>query len=288
MRLTVLVTLIVLFELSNPVLDGGVKSSAYALDGPAFAPASGYGQDLIRLAQAESAPEETPEKPAWTEYFFDDFDGDGLGKEWEVGNENPDHYIVEDGALLILSTDVGSLQAETLENLFRLKKALPKGDWLVTVKFKIDFATEVEKLSVGLYQDKDNWIAANVYSQRHSNIALSVQKMANAKATTFSRWLVYRNKDWNADRAKSLSQPQLLRIRKQGRSYLVSAKWGDQENWAELQKVTSLRAKGNLVLGLMQYKAAPGETTLTIDSVKIEVPQGSGPGSPRSPSRVPR
>ncbi len=288
MRLTVLVTLIVLFELSNPVFGDRVKSSAYAFDGPASAPGFGYGQDLIRLAQAEAAPEETPVEPAWTEYFFDDFDGDGLGKEWEVENENPDHYIVEDGALLIVSTDVGSLQAETLENLFRLKKALPKGDWLVTVKFKIDFATEVEKMSVGLYQDKDNWIAANVYSQRHSNIVLSVQKMAKAKETSFWQWLVYRNQDWNADRAKSLSQPQLLRIRKQGRSYLVSAKWGDQENWAELQKVTSLRAKGNLVLGLMQYKAAQGETTLTIDSVKIEVPPGNGSGSPRPPSRVPR
>ncbi len=288
MRLTVLVTFIVLFEFSNPVLDGGVKSSAYALDGPASAPGSGYGQDLIRLAQAEAAPEETPVEPAWTEYFFDDFDGDGLGKEWEVENENPDHYIVEDGALLIVSTDVGSLQAETLENLFRLKKALPKGDWLVTVKFKIHFATEVEKLSVGLYQDKDNWIAANVYSQAHGNISLTVQKMAKAKLTTFHRYLLYRDQRWNADRAKSLSQPQLLRFRKQRRSYLVSAKWGDQENWAELQKVTSLRAKGNLVLGLMQYKAAQGETTLTIDSVKIEVPPGNGSGSLRPPSRVPR
>ena len=96
--------------------------------------------EVQQVAQAEPAPKALEPK----EYFRDDFDGAELADHWEVLNSNPDTFIVEDGQLLIVSASPGSLGEDTVANLFRLNIALPKGDWVMSVKGAV--------LEIGGYQ----------------------------------------------------------------------------------------------------------------------------------------
>ncbi len=75
-----------------------------------------------QIAQTEPAPVEP------TVYFFDDFGGEDLAEHWEVLNPDPDAFIVEDGALLIVRGTPGSMADKTVQNLFKLSKAMPEGD----------------------------------------------------------------------------------------------------------------------------------------------------------------
>ena len=72
--------------------------------------------------------------------------------------------------------------------------------------------------------------------------------------------------DW----AKTLPRDILLRIEKSGKSYIVSAKYGTDEKWLKLEKLTSLLKFGNLVMGFDQNKKVKGESIAYIDWVKIE------------------
>ena len=47
----------------------------------------------------------------------------------------------------------------------------------------------------------------------------------------------------------------------------------DKPKWVEVEKLTSLRAKENLVFGIMQTGATKGETMVNVDWVKIETKQ---------------
>lgn len=207
-------------------------------------------------------------------YFFDDFDGADLKKEWEVINRNRDHFVVEDGALLLLSTRPGSLKTENIENLLRLSKPMPKGDWIITAKFTIEIQTFKEHFMLGLYDDKDNWIIAESFTAENwDKITIRARKSAKGEFNSFQQHIAYSKTRHDRNFAKSHSKPQYLQLRKQGRNYLVFAKFENQENWIELQKLTSLRAKGNLIVGFTQYKKVGGESFVKIDWVKIEVPK---------------
>lgn len=207
-------------------------------------------------------------------YFFDDFDGADLKKEWEVINRNRDHFVVEDGALLLLSTRPGSLKTENIENLLRLSKPMPKGDWIITAKFTIEIQTFKEHFMLGLYDDKDNWIIAESFTAENwDKVTIRARKSAKGEFNSFQQHIAYSKTRHDRNFAKSHSKPQYLQLRKQGRNYLVFAKFENQENWIELQKLTSLRAKGNLIVGFTQYKKVGGESFVKIDWVKIEVPK---------------
>ncbi len=206
-------------------------------------------------------------------HFIDEFDGSSLKKSWEVINPNDDHMIVEDDTLLVLSTKPGSIKGENIENLLRLTKPMPEGDWIITAKFTIEYQTFREHLRLGIYNDKDNWIISESYITDNWNgneiIHTRARKSAKGEEKNFDQHLVAGE---GRNFAESYSKPQYLQLRKQGRRYLVFAKFEDQENWIELKKLTSLRGKGNLVVGFSQYGNVTGESFVKIDSVKIEIP----------------
>lgn len=222
-------------------------------------------------------------------YFFGDFEGTDLKKGWEVINPNDDNIIVEDGALLVLSTKAGSLKGENIENLLRLTKPLPKGDWIITAKFTIEYQTFKEHIRLGIYDDKDNWIIAEsyiTYEKRYPEIIHTrARKSAKGEELSFDQNLV--NGEGRIF-AEIYSKPQYLQLRKQGRRYLVLAKFEDQENWTELQKLTSFRGKGNLIIGFSQYAQVSGESFVKIDSVKIEIPTPELTEKSEEKPRVPR
>jgi len=218
-----------------------------------------------------------------TEVFRDDFDGDELADHWEVLNPDPDAFIVEDGSLLVVSGTAGSLEKDTVQNLFKLSKPLPKGDWVITAKLSIDLQTSVERAFIGIHDSRDNYLEIGVrpwieccYSPR---LSLHGVKRSRGKNKTSDR-VIWRSGHQGksasafADAAKNIAQPILLRLEKKGRTYTGSAMLAGAKKprWVTLDKFTVLRLKGTVALGLYQTKKTNGETTTFFDWVKIETP----------------
>lgn len=230
-------------------------------------------EKAIELAQANQAV-----------YFTDDFDGSALKEHWEVLNEDKDAYIVEGGNLLIISSKPGSVGSENIVNMLRLKKPMPKGDWIMTAKLNVDYQTFGESLILGLYENSENYIVGddyiwtnNIYSE--AAVTVGAYKLSKGHLSKFSKNLSYiKNDEW-PDKgplvtwARSLAQPQYLRLEKKGRNYIVSAKL-ENGGWVELEKLTALQAEGNLIIGFTQNgENVGGESTIRIDWVKIETPE---------------
>jgi len=220
------------------------------------------------------------------EYFRDDFNGEELGDHWEVLNPNPDNFIVENGVMLMV-TQAGqaTLSSDKLENIVRLTKPLPKGDWTVTMKFKMGYLTGSESAYLALYKDKDNYIGAIVGAKsyyeriRGANMHFYGFKLSKGKEKRFQKsiWGGPGGVPFTAD---SPPNPYLLRLKKVGRSYIpavkmlgVKKKDGTESEWIEHEKFTVLRPKGNLAIGIYQSQEVSGETTADIDWIKIETPE---------------
>ena len=268
----------------------------------------------LKVAMAEvkkvamEAPQPAP-MPEWDEYYKDDFDGTDLSDAWEVMNPDPNNFIVEDGKLVvIINKDMPGLYADDkLANIFKLLKPLPPGDWRVTVRLIPDVQTFRERISLGLYKDKDNMLLGTVGDYNkccgYNGVeALWSNKVAGGEKTGFTTELAVSENlgpfrsgtdsvktftNWFNEKVKAIE----LRLEKKGRNYVVSAKLEgpivppDKEpQWVTLQELTSLRLPGDaLVLALRQdnevnpnYHVVGGESTVTIDWIKVEVPKKEG------------
>ena len=64
--------------------------------------------------------------------FFEDFDGTKLKNYWEVINPNTENFFMKNGELLVISSSDIKLSDKNVENVFRLKKSSPQGDWAMT------------------------------------------------------------------------------------------------------------------------------------------------------------
>lgn len=240
--------------------------------------------EVQKVAQTAPAPAPEPKpKPAEPkDYFLDDFNGSDLSGSWVVLNQDVDGYIVENGELLVVNSTAADLAAGTVPNLFRLAQGMPPGDWVALIKLKMDLQTNREQFFFGIHADGQNYIGAILNNQtggNWSNIAYfgsNSVKAANGTKTNFHQWF------WNSDKlnpyrfsdaAQLMPQPVYVRLRKEGRSYFVAIKLGDdfESKFVEMEKMTALRASGNLAMGLFQANEGTGESTVTIDWVKIQV-----------------
>jgi len=241
----------------------------------------GFKKAFAQVKKEVAAPPPLPKKEV---YFFDDFDGNELKEHWEVINPNPDNFVVEDGSLLVVSSKSGSLSQGSVENIFRLTKPMPAGDWIITTKFTIDLQTQAEIPFLGIYDDKDSYIILLGYGATGGNwynrpiFNIRIVKRMHGKESKFTKKLFFGKPMGSmetfrfSEAIKTMPQPILFRLKKKGRSYFASAmlEKAKHPRWVELEKVTALRAKGNLVLGIYQAKRVSGETTITFDWVKIE------------------
>ena len=233
---------------------------------------------------------------AWTaqaeEVFKDDFEGEVLGEDWDVINPDTESYIVEGGALLIVYAQESSIDSDELQNLFRLTTALPKGDWQATIRLQPEFQTMREVMYFGLFQDRQNYMMANAYVASwccHArNLSISGTKNAKGKKAHFAAALTPEINhgagafDAYRDTFRKLGDGILLRLAKTGRQYVFSGRIeGSDANgkplpWIPLQKLTSLRQKGDLVFGFTQgasgggHVGGGGESIVNVDWVQIE------------------
>lgn len=271
--------------------------------------AEGFQQalrEVQHVAAADPAPEPDPvQEPRLVEVFRDNFDTDALGPAWSVENADEDSYIVENGSLSLLSSEETTLYNghENQKNLIQYKGDLPEGDWTATVRIKTSVATFRELYSLSLYTDKDTFLAGSVFlgvSKHAGNIFLNLlgRKAAKGKHTDFNQALYFsptklghdnvaQKVDAYTAQASAEIAAVLLRMRKTGRSYFIAAKIepgekapdGFEPEWVELNKLTSLRSPGKvLMLSAGQQKfnrksghLSGGETLIDIDWFKIEV-----------------
>ena len=209
--------------------------------------------------------------------LLDEFKGDKLSSHWEVLNEDPDSYIVEDDKLLIIGASHGHLKSANVPNIIRLKAAPPKGDWVATVKFTMPYQTGRETPFLAIYEDKDNHLAAttNAWSYyggtRGARMYLSGWKRTKGKESSFGKviWGGAKGKVFTADKAPN---PIYLRITKKGRTYTPAYRLEGmkQTEWNQHEKLTVLRPKGSLAIGIFQSEKVKGETPMSIDWFKIE------------------
>ena len=209
--------------------------------------------------------------------FVDEFDGDSLSSNWEVLNEDADSYIVEDGKLLIISSGGSHLNTGTTPNIFRLKAGLPKGDWVATMKFALPYQTGREAPFLAIYEDGDNQIvgSTNAWSYyggiRGARVYLSGWKRSKGKETSFNKviWGGAGGKAYTTDQAPN---PYLLRLTKKGRTFTPAYKLEGmkQTDWIAHEKLTALKPKGGIAIGIFQSEAVKGETPMSIDWFKIE------------------
>ncbi len=225
---------------------------------------------LITVFAAAPARAQSP-------HFIDDFSSPELGSHWKVINPDPDAYIVENGKLLILNSTPADPSKENVPNLFVLDKGLPAGDCVMTTQVRADAQTMEENLFFGMYGDKNNYILAKAAFwkadfERNAACNLHTVKSSRGKISYFHRNAWYSKQRGSfVEQMKKFPNPFLLRLEKKGRSYTVSMKLhGDDAKWIEMEKLTSLRAKGQLAIGLYQNKQVQGESIVFIDWVKIE------------------
>jgi hypothetical protein len=240
--------------------------------------------EVQQVAQTAPAPAPQPKpKPAEpTDYFLDEFNGSDLSGSWIVLNQDVDSYIVENGELLVVNSTAADLAQDTVPNLFRLAQGMPPGDWVATVKLKLDLQTNQEQFFFGIHADGQNHIGAILNTRTGGNwgniayFGSNSVKATGGTKTSFHQWF------WNSggqenyrfsDAAQLMPQPIYVRLRKAGRSYFVAIKLGDdfESEFVEMEKMTALRATGNLAMGLYQSGEGSGESTASIDWVKIQV-----------------
>jgi len=247
---------------------------------------AGFKEAVMAVKEEVKVAEAKPEpKPKPKEYFRDDFNGEELGEHWEVLNPNPDGFIVEDGKLLMVSGTAGSMAEETVENMFKLSKKMPKGDWIMTAEFTVDFQTGFERPFIALYQDAENYIEVQAAIAAHSSsgtLVYGVMDLVGKKVSKGAKKEL-KGRAWNwgdkpsktglfRDNAKSIQQPIQLRLTKKGRGYFpeLMLAGADEPKWVGVGKFTLLRSKGTLVVGIYQDKKTSAETTASIDWLKIE------------------
>ncbi len=230
-----------------------------------MAPGAGFaaGDAIEQLAQAEGA-------------LLDEFDGEVLAEHWEILNPNADAFIVEDGNLLVIGSATNALDSGSTENVFRLTQPLPKGDWVATMKFSMDYQTGYEVPFLGVYDSNSDYVTSFAYARsyyeaiRGAQLFLGGQKMAKGEKKDFSRhiWGGASGVPFTSDTAPN---PILLRLTKKGRSYIPAVKLEGIEGseWIEHEKYTVLRQKGNLAFGIYLWQAGT-ESVMFVDWLKIE------------------
>jgi hypothetical protein len=250
---------------------------------------------LSEVAQTvvETPPPEPPpppkEKPRKV-VFSDEFEGSDLvADNWDMGNPNTDSYIVEKGSLLMLATVPGGFINPDAANSLKFKQALPEGDYTVTVKFKVKFATGYETLAVGLYDDPQNYIAAwvNAHYERYAAdwLEVAITKLSKGQETAFKPQLFatsgtgYDTPESYTTDMNAIAQPITLKLIKTEREFRASLNFEGQKDdkgepiWTTTDAISSLRPPKLLMLTTGQtYPDAGGESSFFIDSVTIDVP----------------
>ena len=249
-------------------------------------------------AKPVPAVKEAKLEPAAGAWYEDNFDGSGLSSDWEVLNENKNNYVVDGGNLTVVFSGDKSMFTGEVENIFRLKKGVPEGDWQITMRIVPEVQTMRERFHLALMKDANNMMhgSTGYYVEccgYHATIGLWSTKRADGKNTEFKTKMHYSDKlggfQSGTENVKNFTSnvekygaATEMRITKKGRDYVVSARLeadnGTFAEWVELEKLNSLRLPGDaFVMAFNQakftnrnYQVEGGESVVNVDWIKIE------------------
>jgi hypothetical protein len=200
----------------------------------------------------------------------------------EIIRPDADSYALEKDGLLIINSKAGSLADDNIPNLFRLKTAMPEGDWTATVKFSSEFPAANEMFYLALLQDKENWTAATLVADFHccpnSSLWIYLSWKSPAKVVSWPGQLTAANNlvDWNKFLSdnKLRSQRIYLRLQRAGHDFIASSRLESSgpDAWVTLNKIAELHASGDLVFGFAQASQGTGQTQVKVEWMKIEAP----------------
>ena len=214
--------------------------------------------------------------------FFDDFKGKTLAGRWQIIRPNDDNYALEKDGLLIINSKAGSLDQDNIPNLFRLETAMPNGDWTATVKFSSEFPLGNESFFLALFQDKDHWTAASLNAQpgqHNQSLDIGLSRKSSDEivrsAGSLAAQVCIPCANWNKFISeKNLNQPIYLRLQRTGHDFVASSRLetSGPDTWVTTNKIASLSALGNLVIGFTQTSKGTGQTQVTVEWVRVESP----------------
>ncbi|HSM40103.1 MAG TPA: hypothetical protein VK862_05090 [Afifellaceae bacterium] len=247
---------------------------------------------ILAIAAVAASLAAAPALAAPTVYFEDNFDGEDLAPEWEIVNPNPDSYLVEGGVLTMLAADKTPATFNEAENVLRLSKPIPAGDWTMTARIMFKPRTMGEMFRIGVTKDAETSLLASI-NMRGYNYALTetfVQgdKLSRGEATGFARSLFnIEDRDIEVRSGKFTDKIKAVQVRleKSGRHYTAALRFEStdpgaegavNEDWLAVQKLTSLRAPGDaftIIFGSNSNDYTPntGEGLVEVVWVKIEV-----------------
>jgi len=257
-----------------------------------FQEAVNKAQEVAVVTEPEPEPEPEPKGPVV--YFEDNFDGEDLSQDWEIANPNPDAYLVEDGILTMIVGDATPATYAEAENILRLGKPVPKGDWTMTARFLFIPQTMGENFRIGIAKDNENSLLTSLrlsnYNYAFTQVFVQADKLARGEATGFNRQ-VFKIEDRDLEKRSAQFTDKIkavqLRLEISGRNYTSALRFEStdpgtegavSEEWFTVQQLTSLRAPGDaftIVFGSNsnQYTPNTGEGLVEVDWVKVEVPQ---------------
>ncbi|MEQ8480293.1 MAG: hypothetical protein RIC18_06525 [Hoeflea sp.] len=95
--------------------------------------------------------------------FGDTFEGSSLSADWTVLNENRDKYLPDNGAVFALQTGGKAHPGGAgAENIFALNRTPPNEDFDISLDVKFDPKSGYDDIWLGLWNDRDDYLAANV------------------------------------------------------------------------------------------------------------------------------
>jgi beta-xylosidase len=122
---------------------------------------------------------------AWTRGKSDEFDMKELDRaRWSIFNERPDHWRMEDGALVIQTQEgeVKEMRAD-LRNLFLITP--PRGDFSVSTRVHFHGEQDFEQAFLSLWQNHNNFVRLAAIHDGGAKIQVGFEHDAKYEATTF-------------------------------------------------------------------------------------------------------
>ena len=230
------------------------------------------------------------EPPKVEQVFEDQFDGEDLAEGWTVGNPNEDRYIAEDGELLLIAgVPAAAPSMAEMQNVISHAGALPKGNWEIEVKFKLEAQQGSEAFYVGTRKDHENWIAAAVWPNIQGgsvSMMTSLVKNESGKRAGFDT-IIESSSDTGYQKStqrwkshglgvKYAKKDFVLILKKSGRSYSMSGTYSSKNDpdyrTFKTENLKMLRAKKNLFFAFGLGKDSSkfqGEGNVLIDYVKV-------------------